>query len=88
MLLKLSFKNFNFSKLPSSILILPKSGIVDVSYQFKSDSAEKEVYNILVADFLKWTNILGHPKREKDKQIWTRVYYKRIHGFRELEPKY
>ena len=41
-----------------------------MSHQFKGKGAKGKVYIILVVDFAKWTNILGHPEIEKvDKQI-------------------
>ena len=63
-----TLKGSNFPKLNSAIWS---------NLKVKSEGGKKEIiYTILVVDFWKWTNILGHPKKEKvDKQIETKWVY-------------
>ena len=75
------FKSFNFFKLPFNNLRLPKSEKVILSHQLKIERAKGKVYNILVFDLSKWTNILRHIKREKwTDKMGQREYLKRQHN--------
>ena len=43
---------------------------MNVPHHSKGVGVKEEVYYILVVDFSKGINILGHPKRESGQKIW------------------
>ena len=71
-----TLKGSNFPKLNSAIWSNLKVKRWARHINSKVKGAKEEIYTILVVEFRKWINILGHPKKEKvDKQIGIeRVY--------------
>ena len=62
--------HFNFPKLFVNNSKLLKSEIVKVSRQFKSESAKGELYNILIVNYLNWSNILDIEKWKSEQTKW------------------